>query len=283
MKSIFLLLAVGASTFCVAQPKLINQAIITTSTNVIAPEDEDVSQVGQGGGGGGFNFRNMMDGETKSTTYVKNDLVKTNMKSESFKGSIFRNNTTKTTTTIFEAMGNTQGVVATDDEQADARKKMDSVMAERAKTDTNMRRRTRTVDVESTVAYTEETKKIAGYNCKKAYVITDRIIRKDSLTVWITTEIKFPNLTSTGGLSGIPMARMFGGGGATNFDKVDGFVMQYETKMPGGRVMEVKVTKIEIDKEIAVKEFDIPKDIEIKTMKEMGGQMGGFRMQGQGR
>ena len=58
--------------------------------------------------------------------------------------------------------------------------------------------------------------------------------------------------------------------------------MMYERTMPRGREMEVKVTKIETDKEIADKEFEIPKDVEIKSMKEMGGQGGGgFRIQRQ--
>ena len=272
MKLFFLSALVLGGAAASAQPKLMKQAIITTTTNVIAPEDEDVSQVQNQGGGGGMNFRNFGDGETKSVTYLKNDLVKTNFKSESFRGTIFRNNTLKTTTTIFEIMGNKQGFTASDDDQVAMRKKADSMMKEKAKTDTSMQRRTRTMTPSpGTVAYTEETKKISGYNCKKAYIITDRILSKDSLAVWYTPEIKFPNLSSTGGTSG------FGNmGGANNFDKIDGFVMQYERKMPRGRIMEVKVTKIETDKEIADKEFDLPKDVEIKTMKEMNEGGGGM-------
>ena len=262
-----------------AQPKMVNQAIITTSTNIIAPEEDDVSQIQpQGEGrGGGFNFRNMLDGEIKSTTYIKNDLVKTSFKSETAKGTIYRDNAAKVTTTITEMMGNKNGVRSTDDDQVEMKKKMDSMMAERMKTDTNMRRRTRNVEFKNTIAYTEETKKIAGYNCKKAYIITDRLLRKDSLAVWFTPDVKFPNVASTGGTSSLGMMATFFGG-APSFDKIEGFVMMYETKLPRGRVMEVKVTKIELDKEIAAKEFEIPKDIEIKSMKDMQGQGGGMRM-----
>ncbi len=278
MKTLLLLLAISTTSITMAQPKLVNQAIITTSTNIIAPEEDDVSQIQpQGEGrGGGFNFRNMLDGEIKSTTYIKDNLVKTNFKSESAKGTIYRDNTAKVTTTITEMMGNKSGMKTSDDDQVEMKKKMDSMMAERMKTDTNMKRRTRNVDFNSSVAYTEETKKIAGYNCKKAYIITDKLLRKDSLAIWYTPELKFPNVASTGGTSSLGMMSSFFGG-ALNFDKVDGFVMMYETKMPRGRVMEVKVTKIELDKEIAAKEFEIPKDIEIKSMKDMQGQ-GGMRM-----
>ena len=279
IKLFFLSTFLIASTLLKAQPKIYTQAIITTNTNIIAPEDEDVSQIQNQGGGGGFNYRNFADGETKSTTYIKNDLVKTNFKSESFRGTLYRNNTTKITTTIFEIMGNKQGVYSSDNDQADLMKRMDSMMKERAKTDSAIKPRTRNVDFKSEVVYVNETKKIAGYESKKALIITDKLITKDTLVVWYTPDVKFANVSSTGGTSG------FGNMGGTNnnsFDKINGFVMMYERNMPRGRKMEVKVTKIETDKEIADKEFDIPKDVEIKSMKEMTGQGGGgFRFQRQ--
>ena len=261
------------TTSIVAQPKTYTQAIISTSTNVIAPDDEDVAEIqNQGRGGGGFNFRNMGDGETKTTTYIKNDLVKTNFKSESFRGTIFRNNSTKITTTIFEIMGNKQGFYSSDNDQADILKKMDSMMKERAKTDSTMKPRARNVEFSNEVVYLNEAKKIAGYECKKALIITDKLISKDTLAVWYTPDVKFVNLSSTGGTSGLGN---MGGINNNSFDKINGFVMMYEHSMPRGRKMEVKVTKIETDKEIADKEFEIPKDVEIKSMKETMGQGGG--------
>ena len=275
MRSFFLFSFLLFSAVAFAQPKVITQATVNTTTNVIAPDDEDVSQI-QNQGGGGFNFRNMGDGETKTVTYIKNDLVKTNFKSESFRGSIFRDNLSKTTTTIFEIMGNKQGIKASDDDQAEMIKKMDSTMKERAKKDTSFHYKPRAVrtPVVPVISYTEESKKIAGYECRKAYIITDRLLGKDSLAVWYTPEIKFPNLASTGGTSGLGN---FGGG--NNFDNINGFVMQYEKSMPRGRKMEVKVTKIEITN-VDDKEFVLPKDVEIKTMKEMseGGGAGMMRM-----
>ena len=273
MKIFFLSFSILTSFAAVAQPKIIQQAVISTTTNIIAPDDEDVSQIQNQGGGGGFNFRNFGDGETKTTTYIKNDLVKTNFKSESFRGTVFRNNTAKTTTTIFEMMGNKMGFVASDDDQAIMRKRADSMMKERAKTDTGgQQRKMRTMEQPAaTVAYTEESKKIAGYNCKKAYIVTDRMFGKDSVAVWYTPEIKFEGVSSTGGTSGLGNM-----GGTNNFDKVNGFVMQYERNMPRGRKMEVKVTKIETDKSVDDKEFVLPKDVEIKTMKEMSEGGGGM-------
>ncbi len=279
MKCILFFSLLCTASILSAQPKLFTQATITTTTNLIAPEDEDVSQI-QNQGGGSFNFRNFGDGETKSTTYIKNDLVKTSYKSESFRGSMYRNNATKITTTIFEIMGNKQGFYSSDDDQVEMAKKMDSMMKERAKTDTNMKPRTRSVKFTSVIKYLDEAKKIAGYNCKKALIITDKLLSKDTLAVWFTPDVKFANVSSTGGTSGF--GNLGGTAGNIPFDKIDGFVMMYERNMPRGRKMEVKVTKIETDKEVADKEFEIPKDVEIKSMKEMSGPGGGgFRIQRQ--
>ena len=276
MKSFLLFFAVGFTALAYAQqPKVITNATITTITTVIAPEDEDISQVGQGQGGR-MNFMAMMDGETKTTTWVKNDLVKTSIKSEIIKATIYRNNTTKVTNSVMNRMGNTTGTVSTDADLETMKKKMDSAMAERAKADTNMKRRTRNVDFTAIVAYTEESKKIGGYNCKKAYVITDKILSKDSMMVWYCPEFKINNVISTGGFSNIPMAaRFMGGNGKDNFELVNGFVMMYERKLPGGRSMEVKVSKIDFTSEISNKEFELPKDVEFKPMSEFGRGGGG--------
>jgi GLPGLI family protein len=286
MKIVLLLAASFSTLIAAAQPKIITQAIVTTSTNVIAPDEEDdVTQVrpeggregGREGGGMGMRFANMMDGETKSTTYIKNDLVKTDIKSETIKSTIFRDNATKTTTTFFEMMGNKRAIRSTDTDQEMMGKRMDSMRNERMKADSAAGKpKMRNVEPTITIVYLEETKKIAGYTCKKAMLIQDRVIRKDTTTIWYNPDIKFANVASTGGMSGMGMmsTQMQGG---LSFDKVNGFVMQYERNMPRGRKMEVKVTKIVTDKDIAATEFDMPKDIEITNMKDMNGQ-GGMRM-----
>ncbi len=268
MKAIFSAIFLFTAFIGSAQPKLIGQATINTTTNVIAPEDEDVAQIGNNPGGGpGAGFRNFGDGETKSVTFVKNDLVKTNYKSEMASGAVYRNNSTKVTTTIAQIMGNKIGFYASDNDMENMAKKRDSLMKAQAKTDSTIKpRQPRNKAFDVAVVNTDETKKIAGYNCKKAFLVTDKVIAKDSLVVWYTPEIKFNNLSSTGGTSG------FGSfGNIAGFDKIDGFVMQYERSMPRGRKMEVKVTKIDTVKEIADKEFDLPKDVEIKPMSEMTG------------
>ena len=58
MKLFFLSFCTLAGFAAAAQPKVITNAVISTSTNVIAPDEEDVSQL-QNQGGGGFRMANM--------------------------------------------------------------------------------------------------------------------------------------------------------------------------------------------------------------------------------
>lgn len=93
--------------------------------------------------------------------------------------------------------------------------------------------------------------------------------RKDSTIVWYNPEFKLQGVSSTGGGPG-------GFGGLVNqsaggMEGLNGFPMQYERNMGRGRKMIVEVIKLVTDKEIADKEFEIPKDIEVKPIKEMQG------------
>ena len=269
----------------IAQTKVYTRAIINTTTNIIAPEDEEIQNMqGNGDGNRGFNFRNMMDGETKFVTYLKDDLVKTTIKSEMGKGAIYRDNSKKLTSTVFEMMGEKRGFYATDADQEEMQKRRDSMMAERRKKDTSMNLRPQfdRSNFTTVIAYTNETKKIAGYDCKKAYLVTTRLLGvKDSSVFWYTPAIKFNNLFSTGGLSNMPGMMGNMAPALNGLEKLDGFVMRYEMNMRRGRRMEVEVTKIDLDKEISDKEFELPKDVEMKPMKDMqnmfGGRGGGFR------
>lgn len=258
-----------------AQPATVSQAIVYTTTNVIAPEDEDASSINSQGQGG-MNFRNFGDGETKSTTYLKGSMVKTVLKSETFRSTIYRNNDTRTTTTIFEIMGDKRGFYITDEEQVALMKQRDSMMQARRRNDSSQREAPISIsnnDLPTEIIPTDEKKKIAGYMCTKAWMVTTRLLGiKDSVVLWYTPELKIQNLFSTGGTSGFGnMVNPVGKG----FEKVDGFVMGYEMNMRRNRKMEVYVTKIDLNKEIADKEFDLPKDIDIKPMKEMQSMFGG--------
>jgi GLPGLI family protein len=278
MKHLFFFMLVACSGTLVAQPVIVKQAIIYTTTTVVAPEEEDVTNIqALGAPAGAMVFRNFGDGETKSVTYLKDDLVKTVIKTDMGRSTIIRNNSTKMTTTLLEMMGNRTGFYASDEEQAQMRKRMDSMMQARPR-DSGSVQRAPQAPAPVEISYTSETKKIAGYNCKKAYVIATRLLGlKDTSVVWYTPDLKINNLTSTGG-SGMSMGMMMGSSAAnplSGLSQIDGFVMQYETKMRRGRVMTVQVTKVETNKEIAAKEFEVPKDFDLKPMKDMQNMMQG--------
>ncbi len=284
MKKIITFLFTVASVAGYAQPKLLTQATITTKTTIVSPEGDDNAQTTTSGPGGEEVriVRFGGDGETKTTTWLKNDLVKTFSESEMGRSTVIRDIGKKMTTTIMEMMGRKSGFYATDEDQEIMRKRMDSMMKSRGGQNASFGGGN-TAAVYS-IVYIDESKKIAGYACKKAFVIGTRSNGKvDTTTVWYCPDFKMQNLPSTGGAAG-----GFGGfnvtAGSNGMENLNGFPLQYERNMNRGRTMTVQVTKLVIDKDIADKEFDLPKDIEIKPMKDM--QNGGpgnvqFRVGGQ--
>ena len=264
-----------------AQTKIHQQAVIYTTMNIIAPEEEDVQNLQSNQEmRGGMNFRNMMDGETKFITYLKNDSIKTNIKSEMGRFAIYRDNNKKITTSIMEMMGNKMGFYTSDSEQVVMQKQRDSMMQERRKKDTSAKR-TSLIDrdnLSTDIIKTNETKKIAGILCNKAFIVSTRfMMNKDTAIVWYAPDIKLKNLNSTGGFSNLPGMVSNMVPTLKGLDNVDGFVMGYTTKMRRNRILDVAVTKIELDKEIDNKEFSLPKDVELKPMREMRMMFGGGR------
>jgi len=270
MKKIITLLFLPASIAAYAQPKLLTQATVTTKTTIVAPEGDDaipVTQYNENGDQVTRVIRFGGDGETKTTTWLKNDLTKTFSESDIGRTTVFRDNSKKLTTTIMEIMGKKSGSYATDEDQKEMRKRMDSMMQSRGAQNITIGGVPNIPAVYS-VAYIDETKKISNYTCKKALVIGTRSTGSDTTVVWYCPDFKIQNLPSTGGV-----AAGFGGfmatAGSNGMEDLNGFPMQYERTLRGGRKMTVLVTKLVIDKEIADKEFEIPKDIEIKAMKDM--------------
>ncbi len=276
MKKIITLLLLPVSVAVYAQPKVLNQALITTKTTIVAPEtDEAAVQTTTSADGGEVRvMRFGGDGETKTTTWLKNDLTKTFSESEMGRTTVIRDNSKKLTTTIMEMMGRKNGFYATDEDQAEMRKRMDSMMQSRGGQNASFGGGSNTPATYS-VVYIDDSKKISGYTCKKALIVAARTNRSDTTTVWYCPDFKLQNLPSTGG-----QAAGFGGfntsSSPTGMELLNGFPMQYERNMARGRHMTVEVTKLVIDKEVGDKEFEIPKDIEVKAMKDMqNGGVGG--------
>ena len=284
MKKLFLFVFGILPLGLLAQQQTISQAIISTKTTIVSPEDD-----GDGNnppnpppGGDGerrFTMRLGEDGETKSTTYLKNGLVKTITNSETTNMSIIRDNKNKKTITLLEMMGSKTAIVATDEDQEQMRKQMDSMMQAR-RTDGNNAFSSTPPKLE--VAYRDGEMKIAGYTCKKAVFITTRGNGTvDSSIVWYCPDFKMEGLSSTGGAGGGGFGMLLQrNNGPSGFEQLNGFPLQYERMMGRGRKMTVLVTKIETGKEIKDSEFEIPKNYEVKSAKDMqnGFGRGGFQM-----
>lgn len=264
-----------------AQPVEYTRAVVSTTMEVIAPENEDASGFSGGNEGrGGMNFRNMMDGETKITTYIKGDKMKTNIKSDVIKSSIYRDHGAKTTTTVFQMMGEERAFFATDQDMADMQRQRDSMMEQRRNrpTDSGTTRRPPGRDrtpTEVVLVNTSETKKIAGKTCIKAYLVSTLLLgNKDSTVIWYCPDFKIKNIVSPGSLNMLPMMGNMMPGGLQGLDQVPGFVMRYETRFRRDRLVEVEVTKIELDKEVSDKEFEVSTSVDVKPIKDMQNMFG---------
>lgn len=252
-----------------AQPKLVNQATVTTKMTILASETEEAPSLPTTNTEGA-EVRVMRfggDGETKTTTWLKNDLTKTFSESEMGRTTVIRDNAKKITTTIREMMGKKTGTYVTDDDQAEIRKRMDSMMQKRGGQNASFDGAPNTPATYSVVNI-DESKKIAGYSCKKAFLIAIRANRSDTTTVWYCPDFKLQNLPSTGGMAG-GLGGLNLTAGAGGMELLNGFPMQYEQNMNRGRRMTVEVTKLVIDKDVADKEFEISKDIEVKPLKDV--------------
>jgi len=277
MKKIITFFLAAAAVTVQAQTKVLDHAVVTTKTTVISPESDDAPPPAAAGPDGA-EIRVMRfggDGETKSVTTLKGDMVKTFTETDMSRTTVLRDNAKKMTTTLMEMMGKKTGFYSTDEEQEQMGKRMDSMMRSRNQGTESAFNNRSNATVSTTITYVEETKKIAGISCKKALLVfTKQNGSKDTTVAWYAPDFKLQGIVSTGGTSGFGSfgARISTTGGLSD---LAGFPMQYELKMNRGRKMIVEVTKINIEKEVADKEFEIPKDFEVKAMKDMQNGNGG--------
>lgn len=264
MKILFALLLITVGLVGYSQPKLITQATISTVTNVIAPEDNNAfSKTLTTLDGRQFTFNQFGSGVTHTTTWLNNQMIKYCSKDEMSEKTIYRDNEKKITTTISERMGKKGGYYATDSEQLAFTKQLDSMMQSQGLKKNNVENSKK--NNVFTITYLNESKIIIGYTCKKALVIeTFADKNPDTTTVWFCPDFTLQNLPSTGGIS---EGRWYSS--VTNgMENLAGFPLEYEKNMSHGRKMTVKVEKLDINA-VSEKEFELPKNIKIKSLKEI--------------
>lgn len=283
MKRFSFLIMLLFSTVVLAQ-KVVDKALIKTQTEIVFPENPGGSAAAPGGGDGerGMNFGGMSGLDLTSTIYFKGDMTKIESTSDFGNNITITDRKNRKTTTLMEMMGKKMGFYSTDEDEKTMKARQDSIRAKRTDSLQKMG-----INVAPPAApeiiYTEETKKIAGYNCKKAIIKTkNRQGEVSETTIWYNPEFKMAEGFSMNAGGGMGRAMM--GGGLNGMDQINGFPMEYDVQRSNGMKVHMVVTKIQLDATIDDKIFEIPKGYDIKPMSEMGGPGGGgrvFRMGGE--
>ncbi len=257
----------------IAQPKMVEKAIIKMQTEINFPEN-----FGGGGAGGDGNATMAMPRsmEASTTMYMKGDMSKVESVTDFGNNTVITDKKNKRTTTLMEAMGRKTGFYSTDTDEEAMRARMDSARARRAD---SLRQMGLPIAQPSKpeIQYIDETKKIAGFVCKKAILRTKNQRGEVSeSTVWYCPEFKLSQGLATGGNRG-----MMSMAGLNGVDQIEGFPMEYEFERGNGMKMHMVVTKVQLDANIDDKVFEIPKGYDIKPIAEMQGNGGrAFRMGG---
>jgi hypothetical protein len=260
----------------VAQPKSINNAIIKAKTEMTFPENGGMAiAVGPGGGGDGAAMTMPSSMETTSTTYYTPDFMKTESQSD------FGNNVTivdrknKKSTTLMEIMGKKMGFASTDVENEAMMAQMDSMR--QLKKDTLQAMGITFKENTPELIYSEETKKISGYVCKKVTLKSKgKNGEVNETVIWYNPDFKIASeSTKPGSKSG------FGGRGGMmsmmstpGMELIEGFPMDYEISRDNGFKIHMTVLKVELEASIDEKIFEIPKGYDIKPMGSMMGGKG---------
>lgn len=220
---------------------------------------EDETPTGNQDGG---NTMRWGDLEMKGTMYFKDSLSKMNIDMGFSSSQVYYNSATKTTTTLFQAMGKKMGFYSTDEEVRKAVETNDS---------TGMFRMPSNND-DLMIEYLSDEKKIAGYTCRKANIrYSNRQGEEMQQPVWYCPEFMVGarfRMSSMMRMASIP-----------GMQKLKGFPMEYELKRNNGMTIFYTVTKVDFTTPVNEKEFVIPSDYDLKPMSEMmrdGGR--GFMM-----
>ena len=287
MSRFITILLLFLATVSTAQPRVVDRAIVKMQTEMTFPEN-----FGRGGGGGpmgGDGERVMVMGgpggmESSTTVYYKGDMTKMASTSDFGNNIVITDRKSGRTTTLIEAMGRKTGFYSTPEDEAAMRSRGDSMREARRDSLQKMGipiAAPRKPEVE----YTNETKKIAGYTCKKALIKTGgggggqgggQRSQASVTEVWYTPDFKLAGGFNVPGLGGGPGRGMMGGG-MSGLEQIEGFPMEVSMERGNGMKMHMVVSKIQLDADIPDKEFEIPKGYDVKPMSEMMNRGGGGR------
>ncbi len=261
-----------------AQIKLVDNAIIKAKTEMTFPENFNPGRGGAPGDGGGFSMPRDM--ETTSTMYYTPNFMKVESASDFGNNIVITDRLNKKTTTLIEAMGRKTGFYSSDADEQAMKVKSDSLRE--LKKDSLKAMGLTFKESKSEITYLEETKKIAGYTCKKAIIKSKgQNGETNESVVWYNPEFKISPVSSAAGST-----QGFGGGrgrmmmgGIQGLEELEGFPMEYEITRNNGFMIHMTVLKVQTDATIEEKIFEIPKGYDLKPMSSIqGGNGEGMRM-----
>ena len=289
MKQIFSISAcLLLATAAFAQPKGVERAIVKVKTEIIFPENFGgggdrggvtiTTTDGAGGGGGGMMGMSMpREMETNSTMYYTPNYMRVESLTDFGNNIVITDRVNKKTTTLIEAMGRKTGFESTDAEAEAQRARMDSMR--------NLRRDSLSAlgisfrDNKPELIYSDETKKVSGFTCKK---VTIKSIGQNGQVsenvIWYNPDFKIsPKSTAAsanpGGFGGGRGGMSMMGGSIQGLDLINGFPMEYEMVRGNGFKMHMTVLKVQPDAQIDDKTFEVPKGFDIKPMGQGGDMM----------
>lgn len=284
MKKIVLsavLLAAGIVAF--AQPKIVERAIVKAKTEITFPENFSFGGPGGPGGGGDGppgGFTMPRDMETTTTMTYSPDYMKIESLSDFGNNVVITDRKKKVTTTLIEAMGRKTGWFTSDAEAEAQARKQDSTR--KARRDSLAELGLTFTDNKPELIYSDETKKVSGYTCKKVTIKTKG--QNGQVTenvIWYNPDFKLAASSTAasangGGFGGGGRGRMQMGG-LPGLDQIEGFPMEYESTAQNGFKIHMVVLKVQVDAAIDEKTFEIPKGFDVKPQSTFEGK-GGMRM-----
>lgn len=238
--------------------QVVNEAIIQLKIETINLNDAGAGSSVNADGEGRMMIR-IGDGEIKSKLFFKNGMTKIESDMGMGTNQVIVDSKTKTTTTLFEAMGRKMGFYTTEDDM----KRMMSGP------DSGRQQRIQQFNPEVFIEYLNETKKIAGMVCNKAIIrYKDRKDEEVQQIVWYSPEFILGE--------GFKIRDIMRMANVPGLNKLKGFPMEFELVRQNGSKVNYQVTKVDLNVKVDDKTFLIPKDYDIKPMSEMnrGGRNG---------
>ncbi|MFN5913493.1 MAG: hypothetical protein ACK43J_03785 [Chitinophagaceae bacterium] len=289
MKSIFLTISLFLIVFATAQPRIVEKAIVKAKTEITFPENFSFGGgpggggPGGGGGGEGMSFSMPRDMENTMTMTYTPDYMKIENLSDFGNNVVITDRKNQKTTTLIEAMGRKTGFYTSTADAEAQRARQDSMR--KARRDSLAELGITFRDNKPELIYTEETKKISGFTCKKVIVkTTGQNGQVTESIVWYTPEFKIaPGSMAPAATGGFPGG---GGGGRgmsmmsgsiQGLELIDGFPVEYEVTRENGFKIHMMVLKVQLDPAVDEKTFEIPKGFDVKPMSSFESQ-GGMRM-----